>query len=289
MGSLGVQPVIDYENDDNLSDEELLNLPSDSLPVLSRVWAVRSGLLFYKQMVELAAERSGNARTFMLFHDQDPRRKEREEEERRRARLALEVAMQEIRDHADRILLRIDEQENEIRKRREKLEARALQLHDGRLVWVDGARFRDDSGTVLEGRDHAEAAALAHDRPDTATWAERDEIRISQEKMDRLRENVQKERDGQGDTAGVQDRLTQYEKELQADVEQRHAQVASAPVDYGDPDYTDLLVPSAQPAFTAAAQGTAAPELNEEKKTESASADNKRVFRSPGQGTPKPC
>lgn len=289
-GFSGVQPVIDYENDDNLSDEELLSLPAERVPALSRLWSVRAGFLFYKQMVELAAERSGYARPATLFHDQDPRRKEREEEERRRALHAFEIAMEEIRDHADRILLRIDEQEHEIRKRREELEARALYLHDGRRVWVDRTQFRDDSGAVLGGRDHAEATALARERPDAATWAEREQIRTWQEKTDRLRENVLKERDGQGGTAGAQDRLTQYEKELQANVEQRHAQVASAPVDYGDPDYTGLLVPSVQPAFNAAAPGTVARELkDEEKKTETASADNNRVFRLPGQGGPKPC
>ena len=153
---------------------------------------------------------------------------------------------------------------------------------------MDGGQFRDDSGAVLGGRDHAEASALAREHPDAATWAEREQIRVWQEKTDRLREKVEKERGGQGDAAGAQGRLTQYEKELQANVEQRHAQVASAPVDYGDPDYRSLLVPSAQPAFNAAAPGALAPELDEEKKTESASADNKRVFRLPGQGTPKP-
>ena len=46
----------------------------------------------------LAAERSGNAPDFILFHDRDPRVKHREEEERRRALLAYEHAMQEVRD-----------------------------------------------------------------------------------------------------------------------------------------------------------------------------------------------
>jgi len=48
--------------------------------------------------------------------------------------------MEEVRDHADRPLLRIDEQQHEIEKRRREVEGRALQLHDGRRFWLDGDR-----------------------------------------------------------------------------------------------------------------------------------------------------
>jgi hypothetical protein len=272
--------VIDYENDDNLPDEELLNIPADHLPMLSRVWAVRSGLLYYKQMVELAAERSGNARPSMLFHDSDPRAKRREDEERRRALLAFEAQMAEIREQADRLLLRIDEQQHEIEKRRRELEGRALHLNDGRRVWTDGDRYRDDGGAVLQGRDHVEAEALARAHPDAATWAEHENIRASAEATQRIKEKVLAARDGQAAPDEAKQQLSQYEKEFQCDVEKHGAELIAAPVAYGDADYTDLL--TTQPAFNAAALADGAPGAEADRKeTETASAANNRTLRLP--------
>jgi hypothetical protein len=275
--------------DDDIPEDEILNVPSDSISSLSHTWAVRSGLLYQKQMTELAAERSGNARSLMLFHDQDPRAKHRAEEERRRALLAYEYSMQEIRDHADRILLRIDEQQHEIEKRRKELEGRALHLHDGRRFWIDGERFRDDSGAILQGRDHAEAANLASSHPDAPTWTERENIRAAAEDTKRIKEKVlaERERAGQGDPTEAEHRLARYEKELQAQMEQRRSQIAASPVDYGDPDYALLL--SSQPAFNEAAHADTPVPQADKKETEAASADNKRPLRTPGQGAPKPC
>ena len=92
--------MVDYENSDDLPDEKLLSIPAERLPALSRVWSVRASAAHMKDMLELAAERSGNARPKMLFHDRDPRARHREEEERRRALLAYQAAMEEVRDHA---------------------------------------------------------------------------------------------------------------------------------------------------------------------------------------------
>jgi hypothetical protein len=280
--------MVDYDKEDNLSDVELLNAATPERS-LSRLWAMRTGSRYQKEMTELAAERSGNARSFMLFHDQDPRAKHRAEEERRRALLAYEYSMQEIRDHADRILLRIDEQQHEIEKRRRELEGRALHLHDGRRFWIDGGQFRDDSGAILQGRDHEEAANLASAHPDAPTWTERENIRAAAEDIKRIKEKVlaERERAGEGDPAAAQDRLTGYEKELQAQMEQRRSQMASSAVDYGDPDYREML--SSQPAFNEAANADAPVRRADKKETETASADNKRPLRTPGQGAPKPC
>src|SRR5438552_3338404 len=154
--------------DEDIPEDELLSLPGDSIPALSRLWTMRSGLLYQKQMNELAAERAGTARPFMLFPDRDPRAKHREEEERRRALLAYQAAMQEVRDHGDRLLLRLDEQQHEIDRRRSELEGRALHLHDGRRLWMDGDQYRDDSGVILQGSDHAEAETLARRHPEAA-------------------------------------------------------------------------------------------------------------------------
>jgi hypothetical protein len=272
-------------SDEDIPENKLLDMPSEGIAGLSRVWIMRSGLIYQKLMTELAAERSGNARPFMLFPDRDP--KHREEEERRRALLAYEQAMQEVRDHADRLLLRLDEQQHEIDRRRKEMEGRALHLHDGRRVWIDGDQYRDDEGFVLQGRDFDEADALAHQHPDAATWAERKRLQKWQEDTDRLREKVVHEREGEGDPEAAQQQLKGYENELEAQMEERRKEIASAPVDYGDADYTGLLVPSSSLAFNAAAAGEVSSLRVERKETDSASADNHRVSRPPTQTGPK--
>lgn len=274
--------------DDDISEDELLNIPSDNISSLSRLWAMRSGLLYRKQMDELAAERAGTAPPFMLFPGRDPRAKLREEdEERRRARLAWEQAMQEVRDHADRLLLRLDEQQQEIDRRRREIEGRALHLHDGRRVWIDGDRYRDDAGAILQDGDHQEAQSLARQHPDAASWAEKEKLRQWQEGTDRLREKVLKERVGEGDPEAAEQRLSGYEKELQNQMEQRRTEIAVAPVDYGDADYSDMLVPSPQPAFNAAASGGNSPPQPDKKETDAASAGNGVTIRRTGQRAPK--
>jgi hypothetical protein len=256
--------------DEDIPEDELLNLPSDGLAGLSRLWIVRSGLLYQKQMNELAAERAGTARPFMLFPDRAPHAREREEEERRRALRAYEAAMQEVRDHADRLLLRLDEQQHEIDRRRAEMEGRALHLHDGRRLWIDGDQYRDDSGVILQGTDHEEAEALARERPEAATWGERERVRESQEQLDRLREKIVREREGQGDPAQAEHRLDGYEKELQAQMEQRREQVASA-------DYMSL---TSTADFNAAAD-PAAPVLTAGKQD---TEETKKAPRPSGQG-----
>jgi hypothetical protein len=274
--------------DEDIPEDELLSIPSDNLFNLSRLRTVRSTLLYQKQMTELAAERAGTARPFTLFPDRDPRARH-EEEERRRALLAQEQATQEVRDHADRLLLRLDEQQHEIDRRRTELEGRALHLHDGRRVWIDGDQYRNDSGAILQGNDHDEAQSLAAVQPEAATWAEHEHIRLWADRTKRLKEQVlsERERAAEGDPARLEERLSGYEKELQEESEERASHIAAASVNYGDPDYSDLL--SSQPSFNAAAHAESAVAPADKTEADSASADNKRTFRQGGQGAPKPC
>jgi hypothetical protein len=274
--------------DDDIPENELLSIPSDSLSGLPRLSTRRAVLLYQNEMAELAAELAGTARPLMLFPDRAPRAKQQhEEEERRRALLAYEAAMQEVRDHADRLLLRLDEQQHEIERRRTELEGRALQLHDGRRVWIDGDQYRNDSGVILQGSDHQVAETLARQHPDAATWAERTRIDQQAQDIKRLRDRVIAERDHPGsDPEQSQQRLSQYEQELQLNSDQRRDVLKSSPVEYGDPDYMSL---TSVPAFNAAAPGALVDEAEEKKTTESASADNKRSLRPQGQGGPKLC
>lgn len=56
--------------------------------------------------------------------------------------------MRDTRDRQDRLLLQIEEREIEIGKRRKQIEDNALRLRDGRSVYVDGDRYRDEQGRV---------------------------------------------------------------------------------------------------------------------------------------------
>jgi hypothetical protein len=252
--------------DDDIPEDELLSLPSDRISSLSRLWSVRAGMLHVKQLDELTAERAGTARPFMLFPDRDPKR--REEEERRRALLAYEQAMQDIRDRSDRLLVRIDEQRHELDNRRKEMEGRALHLHDGRRAWLDGDRFRDDSGALLQGRDHSEAAALAEQHPDAPTWGEREKLRQQIAEADRMSERIHEIRKAANqpgqDAPALDAELSGYEKDVQQKAEARAREMRSSPEDYGDADYMN--------AFNAAAGATTAPEPTDKKETETASS-----------------
>ena len=100
----------------------------------------------------------------------------------------------------------------------------------------------------------------------------------------RLRARVEAERDAPGgDSAHSQQRLSDYERESQAGIDQRHGNIVSSFADYSDTDYMGL---TSRYAFNAAAPGTPVAEEVEDKKTEAASAAN-RLVRIQGLGVPK--
>src|SRR5579864_486256 len=119
------------DDDDNLTDDQLLEMPTVALPGdLSRLWTARAAAIHNREFNELVAELTGASNShLMIFSDQDPRvKRQREEESQRRA--AQE--MQDYFERSDRLLARIDEQERAIDKRRQEIEDKAIRLHDGR-------------------------------------------------------------------------------------------------------------------------------------------------------------
>jgi hypothetical protein len=225
-------------------------------------------------MTELAAERNGTARPVMLFEGHDPHR---------RSAAKFERMMQEIRNRSDRLLVSIEDYQNEIENRRREDEKKALHMHDGRHVYVDGQHFRDEYGNTLHGSDLTEAQALYRDHPDASTWASHEQIRQQAEEAESLKQKVLDERAGTSDPEHANDRLTDYEHELHQQMEHRHAEMAAHPVDYGDASLADLPATSTV-AFNAAAAGETETPATVISDTESETAGNKQTPRPPAPG-----
>jgi hypothetical protein len=256
---------------DTMPEAELLALPSQALPGwLSRLWAIRAIALHEREVNELALELAGDSgRPFMIFHDQDPKEKRRREEERRREQLEHELAMREIRDRQDSLLLRIEEEQREIDKRRKQIEDNALRLRDGRRVYVDGDRYRDGEG-----------------RANASTWEQKQETDRKAEVARRLKEKILSDREEGISPEEAGNRLTGYEKEF---AQQAHERAAQAPVEFGSADYmADYGVPSAVPAFTQAADPAARETVRKPAGDEgTATAEMKKTPRPSGQGALK--
>jgi hypothetical protein len=278
-------------DDDDLTDDQLLEMPTEALPGdLSRLWTARAAAIHNREFNELVAELTGASSShLMIFRDQDPRLKlQREEEAQRRA--AQE--MQDYIERSNRLLTRIDEQERVIEKRRHEIEDNALKLHDGRRVYVDGNQYRDENGNILQGSARDEAAELHRGSPQASTWQEKKDIDDRYAEAERLRQKVLQDRDAAsrgGDISAANDKLTADEKEFSSQVEARAAQ---APTDYGSSDYMaaygDDYQMSTVPAFTkAASTSRETSEQPTETETESTTADAKKAPQPFGQGALK--
>lgn len=247
---------------EELPEGELLSLPDDAIPQgwLSEFFTRRAGVIYQQNNNELALELSGDsALHLMIFRDQDPREKRRRSEEEERQRLA-EQELEEYRQRSDRLLARIDEQEHVLDKRRKEIEDKAIKLHDGRRVYVDGNQYRDKNGSVLTGIDRDEAAALHRANPQASTWQQKQDMEDRYAEAERLRQKVLQDRQDAergGDITAANGKLTADEKEFAAQVEARAAQ---APTDYGSSDYMaaygDDYQMSTVPAFTKATNQT---------------------------------
>jgi len=276
------------DDDDNLTDDELLEMPTEALPGdLSRLWTARAAAIHNREFNELVAELTGTSNSHvMIFRDQDPRLKRQREEEEARRRGAQE--MQDYFERSDRLLARIDEQERIIAKRRQEIEDNTLKLHDGRRVYVDGNQYRDENGNILQDSARDEAAELHRGNPQASTWQQKKDIDDRYAAEERLRQKVLQDRDAAergGDVSSANDKLTAEEKEFTQQVEVRAAQ---APTDYGSPnymaDYGDEFQISTVPAFTKAAQQTSE---QKDKQTETETAQTKIAPQPLGQGAPK--
>jgi hypothetical protein len=228
---------------DTLPEADLLALPGQAIPPgrLTEFFTRRAEILHQRDMGQVMLELSGNStRRFFIFPETDPKR--REAEDRRRAGLAYEESMRQIRERSDRLLAQIEIQQQEIDRQRKQIEDRAIRLSDGRRVYVDGDRYRDEQGRLLEGADEGEARERHREKPGASTWREWTRIQEQQDELERLRERVRQERQhaersGEGLSAGemgrrrneAEQRLTGYEQELNLQRETARAELAAKP------------------------------------------------------------
>jgi len=277
------------DKEPDLSDDELLAIPEDDVPTggIARLWSVRSEQRHLHDLAELAAEKAGVARPFMLFEDQTPEARRRRDEERRREE-EYEMAMMQVHERQDRLLRSIEAAQRENDHRRKEIEDNALRLKDGRHVYVDGDHYRDAQGRVLTGADAEEAAKLHRLHPEASTWQEKEEAERQAEALRRQKEQLLKDRDSGIPPEEAGKRLDGYEKEFAQEAAARqHEMQAQVTPDYGSADYSDML--SSVPAFTAAAQIASHETIGQpaDTETESSTADAKKAPRPSGQGALK--
>jgi hypothetical protein len=274
------------DDDDNLTDDQLLELPTEAMPGdLSRLWTARAAAIHNREFNEMVAELTGESNShLMIFRDQDPRvKRQREEEAQRRA--AQE--MQDYFERSDRLLARIDQQERVIAQRRQEIDDNTLKLHDGRRVYVDGNQYRDENGNILQGSARDEAAELHRGNPQASTWKQKQDIDEQADELQRLRDKVEGDRKGDSTPEQKRQDLAGYEKEFDDKITVRQAQMQTTP-DYGSSDYMgaygDDYQMSTVPAFTKAAQQSA---VQDDKQTETETAQTKIAPQPTGQGALK--
>ena len=288
-------------DDDDVPEDKLLETPTQTAGVdLSRLWAIRSNLVHQRELDELNRELSGNAPPRMLMPWSDPHTKELVAEKRRREQRAYEQVMLQITERQDRLLQLIDQDQARIEERRKEIDNNALRLLDGRRVYVDGDRFRDEQGRVLTGVDEAEAARQHEYRPDASTWAEKQENERRAEEAEKLKQKILKEKEtGEGTPEQQSAQLDADEKDFADKVQARRdamnttpaisAPAASAP-DYGNGDYMAEYQLSSAPAFNEASGSVkTAPGKNpKEDDSETATQETKKPLQVFGQGGLKP-
>jgi hypothetical protein len=247
-----------------------------------------------------SARTTGDAPPRMLFPWTDPREAKRLEEKHRLEQLRIEQEMREITERQNRLLIQLDEELAEIEERRKEIEDNAIRLQDGRRVYVDGDRFRDEQGRVITGADEAEAAQQHEYRPDASTWVDKQENERREAEAQKLRRKILKEKEsGEGTPEQQSAQLDANEKAFAEEVHARQSamnaaqatsRTASAIPDYGDGDYMAEYQLSSAPAFNdASGVAKAVPDKKpKDDDGEAATQELKQAVQSFGHAAPKP-
>jgi hypothetical protein len=277
------------DQDNDIPDDKLLDMPEGDAPASS----LRSNLRYQRQLVELNAELNGTAPPRMLLPWSTPHEKRRLEEKHRREQLALEQQLRTIAERQERLLQQIEQQQAEIAVRRQEIEDNAMRLRDGRLVYVDGDRFRDEKGRVLAGADEAEAARQHEYRPDASTWNDKQDIERRRDAAQKLHDKIIADRDsGQGPPSAQAARLDSYETEFAQKVQARRDAMNQKPAttaDYENANYMDDYQLSSAPAFNDASGVVKTAVLKpKDGESEATAPELKKPPASPGPGSIKP-
>lgn len=261
----------------------MLSLPETAVGGdIWKFWAQRAEKVQEDNIAEIALERAGDSsRHLMIMPEDDPNEKKKRDERKRREE--AEQQQRELREHQDRLLAQIEEQQFAVEQRRREIEDNALRLRDGRRVYVDGNRFRDEEGRMLSGADEAEAALQRGHKPRTSTWEQKQENVRQDEQLRALKDKILSDRAERIETDEAGRRLTGYEQEYRDKLEKR---AADAPADHGSADYmADYDVPSSVLPFTQAAADVA-PEPPKRQETDM--TETKLTPRPVGPSTFKP-
>ena len=289
--------------DDDIPDDKLLTLPGEAISGSDApsLLAKRANLQHERDFEEFNREMAGDAPPRMLFPWTDPREAKRLEEKHRHEQLKIEQQMREIAERQNRLLLQLDEELAEIEERRKEIDDNAIRLRDGRRVYVDGDRFRDEQGRVITGADEAEAAHQHEYRPDASTWVDKQENERREEEAQKLRRKVLKEKEsGEGTPEQQSAQLDANEKAFAEEVQARQSAMNAAPAkvktasyvpDYGDGDYMAEYQLSSAPAFNGASgSARAAPDkIPKDDDGGAAAQEAKKPVQPFGQAAPKPC
>jgi hypothetical protein len=215
---------------DALTEAELLALPESVISAgsLTKFWALHAAVIEKENSDELARERNGASLSRRMI-GAEPTQEDRDREQQRQH----EQALRDLRVREDALLLRIGEQERQIQLRQQEIEDNAIRLNDGRLVYVDGRKYRDGQGRVLQGDDEAEARRQHQTKPNASTWPAKTETDKLWNETERIRREIEERRraEGQGslkqNEANRRDRenaLGRYEKVLSADAQNSKVQ-----------------------------------------------------------------
>src|ERR1022692_2339913 len=185
---------------DTMTEAELLVLPESLISAgsLTAYWSLHASALQKENADELARERSGASLSRRMI-GAEPSEEDREREQQRQ----YEQALRDVRAREDTLLLRIEQQERQIQIRQQEIEDNAIRLHDGRRVYVDGRKYRDAQGRVLEGDDEAEARRQHKTKPNASTWQEKTDTDKLWSETERIRREIEERRrtEGQGPQA----------------------------------------------------------------------------------------
>jgi len=279
--------------DDDIPDDKLLTLPGETISGsgASSLWSRRTNVQHERELEEFNRELAGDAPPRLLFPWTELREKKRLEEKHRLEQLQIEQEMREIAERQNRLVIQIEEEQADIERRRKEIEDNALRMQDGRRVYVDGDRFRDEQGRVLIGADEAEAAQQHEYRPDASTWADKQENERRAEEAEKLKQKILKEKEsGEGTPEQQSTQLDANEEEFAEKVQARQSEMNAAPArvrtassspDYGDGDYMAEYQLSSAPAFNEAS-GSARTALDKIPKEDDGGAATQEV-RKPAQ------
>lgn len=146
---------------------------------------------------------------------------------------------EELCQREEIVLTQLAEREAQLREEAERLDERAIKLHDGRRAYVDGDDYRDAEGHKLTGADRAQAEVLHVEQPQAATWQEKHYLDEQAQRTEQMRRNIE---DLQAGKAGANEAtlLSRYEKQMQSQTPAAAGR-ESASADYSDTNYMGAL------------------------------------------------